>query len=125
MNFSYFTFKEELFWRNESTNYNKIQEEIIKFRSNHFTITFENKEEFYERENPKISVIITIYNQKKFIKKIYTCIQNQSIKDIEIIFVDDASIDGSNRIINLLMKRDKRIIYIKNKINKGQYYSRY
>ena len=112
MNFSYFTFKEELFWRNESTNYNKIQEEIIKFRSNHFTITFENKEEFYERENPKISVIITIYNQKKFIKKIYTCIQNQSIKDIEIIFVDDASIDGSNRIINLLMKRDKRIIYI-------------
>jgi glycosyltransferase involved in cell wall biosynthesis len=70
-------------------------------------------------------VIITIYNQKEFIKMIYTCIQNHSIKDIEIIFVDDASTDGSKRIIKLLMKKDKRIIYIKNAINKGQYYSRY
>jgi glycosyltransferase involved in cell wall biosynthesis len=117
--------KEELFWRNESINYKKIQEEILNYKYNHFKISFENKEYFYERENPKISVIITIYNQKEFIKKIYTCIQNQSIKDIEIIFVDDASIDGSNRIIKLLMKKDKRIIYIKNTINKGQYYSRY
>ena len=125
MNYNYFIMKEELFWRNESINYNKIQEEILNYKYNHFKISFENKEDFYERENPKISVIITIYNQKEFIKKIYTCIQNQSIKDIEIIFVDDASIDGSNRIIKLLMKKDKRIIYIKNTINKGQYYSRY
>jgi glycosyltransferase involved in cell wall biosynthesis len=125
MNFNYFVIKDELFWRNESINYNKLQEEILKYKCNHFKISFENKKDFYERENPKISIIITIYNQKEFINKIYTCIQNQSIKDIEIIFVDDASIDGSNRIINLLMKKDKRIIYIKNKINKGQYYSRY
>ena len=117
--------KDELFWRNESINFRKIQEEIIKYKRNIFKISFINKEDFYERKNPKISIIITIYNQKEFIKLIYTCIQNQSIKDIEIIFVDDASTDGSKRIIKLLMKRDKRIIYLKNIINKGQYYSRY
>lgn len=122
---NYLSNKDELFWRNESINFNKIKEEIIKYKRNIFKISFINKEDFYERKNPKISIIITIYNQKEFIKLIYTCIQNQSIKDIEIIFVDDASTDGSKRIIKLLMKRDKRIIYLKNIINKGQYYSRY
>jgi hypothetical protein len=122
---NYPNIKEELLWRNESINFNKLKEEIIKYKRNSFKVSFINKEDFYERKNPKISIIITIYNQREFIKIIYTCIQNQSIKDIEIIFVDDASIDDSKRIIKLLMKRDKRIIYLKNIINKGQYYSRY
>ena len=122
---NYPNIKGELFWRNESINFNKIKEEIIKYKRNCFKVSFINKDDFYERKNPKISIIITIYNQKEFIKIIYTCIQNQSIKDIEIIFVDDASNDGSKRIIKLLMKRDRRIIYLKNKNNKGQYYSRY
>ena len=106
---NYPNIKEELFWRNESINFSKIQQEIIKYKRNSFKISFINKEDFYERKIPKISIIITVYNQKEFIKLIYTCIQNQSIKDIEIIFVDDASTDGSKRIIKLLMKRDKRI----------------
>ena len=125
LNLKYLKIKNELFWRNESVNLIKIKEEILKYKCHCFKISFEKKEDFYKRNNPKISVIITIYNQKEFIKMIYSCIQNQSIKDIEIIFVDDASIDGSKRIIQLLMKKDKRIIYIKNAINKGQYYSRY
>ena len=125
LNLKYLKIKNELFWRNESVNLIKIKEEILKYKCHCFKISFEKKEDFYKRNNPKISVIITIYNQKEFIKTIYSCIQNQSIKDIEIIFVDDASIDGSKRIIKLLMKKDKRIIYIKNAINKGQYYSRY
>lgn len=125
LNLNYSKIKRELFWRNETVNELKIKEEILKYKCNCFKISFDKKEDFYKRNNPKISVIITIYNQKEFIKMIYTCIQNQSIKDIEIIFVDDASIDGSKRIIKLLMKKDKRIIYTRNTINKGQYYSRY
>ena len=46
------------------------------------------------------------------------------MKDIEIIFVDDASTDNSSQIIHSFIKKDKRIIYIKNKINKGAFYSR-
>ena len=125
LNLNYSRIKNDLFWRNESVNLKEIKEEILKYKCHCFKISFEKKEDFYKRNNPKISLIITIYNQKEFIKMMYTCIQNQSIKDIEIIFVDDASTDGSKRIIKLLMKKDKRIIYIKNTINKGQYYSRY
>ena len=125
LNLNYSKIEKKLFWRNESVNLLKIREEILKYKCNCFKISFDKKEDFYKRNNPKISVIITIYNQKEFIKMIYTCIQNQSLKDIEIIFVDDASIDGSKRVIKLLMKKDKRIIYTRNTINKGQYYSRY
>ena len=79
---------------------------------------------FPEVENPKISLIITLYNQKKFILKIYSCILNQSIKEIEIIFIDDASMDNSFLEVENLMKNDKRIVYLKNKKNRGQFYSR-
>ena len=109
LNLNYSKIKNELFWRNESINLIKIKEEILKYKSHRFKISFDKKEDFYKRNNPKISVIITIYNQQEFIKMIYSCIQNQSIKDIEIIFVDDASIDGSKKILKLLMKKDKRI----------------
>ena len=79
---------------------------------------------FKKVKNPKISLIITLYNQKEFILKIYYCILNQSLKEIEIIFIDDASNDNSLSEIENLMKKDKRITYIKNKENRGQFYSR-
>ena len=79
---------------------------------------------FSEINHPIISVIITLYNQEIYIPKIYSCIINQSITKIEIIFIDDNSKDNSYEIIQKLMKKDKRIIYIKNKFNKGQFYSR-
>ena len=49
---------------------------------------------------------------------------NQSLKEIEIIFIDDASIDNSVLDIENLMEKDKRIVYLKNKKNRGQFYSR-
>ena len=79
---------------------------------------------FSEINHPIISVIITLYNQEIYIPKIYSCIINQSITKIEIIFIDDNSKDNSYKIIQKLMKKDKRIIYIHNKINKNAFYSR-
>ena len=75
-------------------------------------------------EYPKISLILTIYNQEKYIFRIYSCILNQSLTDIEIIFIDDKSTDNSHIFIKKLMEFDKRIIFLKNKLNKGQFYSR-
>ena len=79
---------------------------------------------YSEIENPKISLIITLYNQKEYILKIYSCILNQSFREIEIIFIDDASIDNSFLDIEYLMKKDKRIVLLKNQKNRGQFYSR-
>ena len=74
--------------------------------------------------HPKISLVITVYNQENYLLKMYSCILNQSLIDIEIIFIDDYSTDKSRIIINKLMLYDKRIVYIKNKVNKGQFHSR-
>jgi glycosyltransferase involved in cell wall biosynthesis len=43
---------------------------------------------------------------------------------LEIIFVDDCSLDNTTQIIARLQKKDKRIILLKNKNNKGPFYSR-
>ena len=74
--------------------------------------------------NPKISLIITLYNQVKFIPIIYYSILKQTLTDIEIIFINDGSDDNPYDIIEKYMSKDKRIIYKENKINKGAFYSR-
>ena len=43
---------------------------------------------------------------------------------MEIIFVDDCSLDNTTQIISRLQKKDKRIILLKNKRNQGPFYSR-
>ena len=113
----------KLYWNNETfINLTKINYETDKIKE--LNISFENKSDFIKREHPKISLVITLYNQEKYLKLFYTAIQIQELKDIEIIFVDDASNDNTSLIINKLMEKDKRIIYLKNNISKRTFYSR-
>ena len=51
-------------------------------------------------------------------------IQNQFFDDIEIIFIDDCSIDDSVKVIEENKKKDERIILLKQKVNKGTLISR-
>lgn len=62
--------------------------------------------------NPKISIIVPIYNAEKYIDKCIESIINQTFKDIEIILINDGSSDGSRNIIDRYAKKDKRIIAI-------------
>ena len=78
-----------------------------------------DKNKYKKPENPKISVIIPIYNKENFILRVLRSIQNQSFKDIEIIFCDDGSIDNSTKLIQNFQKEDERIILMKHNINKG------
>lgn len=112
----------KIFWKNQTDlELEKSRKEVEN--SGLLKISFDNKSDFFKRDAPKISLIITIYNQNYYIKELYSHIQQQELKDIEIIFVDDGSTDNSSLIIKDLMKEDKRIIYLKNEINKMQYYS--
>lgn len=112
----------KIYWNNETDlESEKNIDEIINSKS--LKISFDNKTHFYKRKNPKISIIITVFNQGVYIKEAYAHIQKQELKDIEIIFVDDASTDNSSLIINELMEKDKRIVYLKNDINRNQFYS--
>ena len=59
----------------------------------------EGNQKFNKNENPEVSIIITIYNQAYDMHKSLRSVQNQSIKNIEIIIVDDCSLDNSLDII--------------------------
>jgi glycosyltransferase involved in cell wall biosynthesis len=74
--------------------------------------------------NPKITVIVPIYNCQNSIKQVLRSIQNQKMIEIEIILVNDQSKDNSLKIIENIQKDDKRIKIIYNKKNMGILYSR-
>ena len=70
-------------------------------------------------ENVKVSVIVPVFNTEKYLKKCVDSIINQSLKDIEIIFIDDGSNDNSLTVLEEYAKNDKRIKII-SKLNEGQ-----
>lgn len=58
----------------------------------------------------KISVIIPVYNCEKSIEQSIQSVQRQSIKEIEIICINDGSTDHSAEIIWRMQKEDERIL---------------
>lgn len=58
---------------------------------------------------PKVSVIIPIYNAEKFLRECLDSVTNQTLKDIEIVCVDDGSTDTTINILNEYSEKDKRI----------------
>ncbi len=58
---------------------------------------------------PKISVIIPVYNAEKYLAKSIESVLNQSLKDIEVICIDDGSTDKSLEILENYADKDKRI----------------
>lgn len=62
---------------------------------------------------PKISVIIPVYNAEKYLNKTLESILKQSLKDIEVICVDDGSTGGSVEIIQSFIKKDDRVKLIR------------
>lgn len=69
-------------------------------------------------EEIKISVIIPAYNVEKYINRCLESIISQTLKDIEIIVVNDGSTDSTLKKIAVFMEKDKRIKLI-NKCNEG------
>ena len=58
---------------------------------------------------PQISVIITTYNIEKYISECLDSVLNQSMTEIEVICIDDASTDHSLDILNQYAARDSRV----------------
>ncbi|CAM1370588.1 glycosyltransferase family 2 protein [Tenacibaculum xiamenense] len=63
-------------------------------------------------EFPFVSVIIPIYNAEKFLGETIDSVQNQTLKNIEIILVNDGSADKSKEICEEKAKNDSRIVYL-------------
>ena len=67
---------------------------------------------------PKISVIIPVYNTEKYLQQCLDSVLAQTLKDIEIICVNDGSTDGSAKILDEYAANDKRIKVVHKK-NEG------
>ena len=66
-----------------------------------------------------ISVIVPIYNVEKYLEECLDSIQNQTYSDIEVILVNDGSLDNSKDICEKYCKEDNRFKLI-NQANQGQ-----
>lgn len=70
--------------------------------------------------NPiKVSVIVPVYNVEKYIDKCMQSLIGQTLKDIEIICIDDCGTDNSFKIVEKYAKKDARIKTIKHEKNGG------
>ena len=67
----------------------------------------------------KVSIIIPVYNTEKYLKKCLESVCNQTLKDIEIICINDCSTDNSLEILKEYSAKDNRIKIIDFKENKG------
>lgn len=69
-------------------------------------------------KQPKISIIIPVYNGEKYLKRCLDSILNQTLKALQIIVVDDGSSDKSLDLVKTYQKKDTRIEVI-SQMNQG------
>ena len=67
---------------------------------------------------PKISIIIPVYNTEKYLHECLDSVVNQTLKDIEIICIDDGSTDNSYQILQEYADKDSRFVILQQE-NKG------
>jgi glycosyltransferase involved in cell wall biosynthesis len=78
------------------------------------------------KKKPKVSIVVPIYNVERYLKECVDSILNQTLKDIEVILVDDGSPDKCGEIIDEYAKKDNRVVPVHQKnsgysaaVNKG------
>lgn len=97
--------------------YEQIQYHTTRITDQQIKSLFIAKAKEYKKTSPllnplKVSVIIPVYNAAQFLPQCLDSIINQTLKEIEIICVNDGSTDNSLEILNAYEKKDKRIIII-------------
>lgn len=105
-------------------NRRKLQiSNIVNFSSEHISIYSNAACEI--KKDPKVSVIITVHNYQKYIQGCVTSVLKNSLKEIEIIIVDDCSEDDS--LLMALEEADRAEVALKvvvKKTNTGVAHSR-
>lgn len=67
-------------------------------------------------KRPNVSVIVPIYNVEKYLDRCMHSLVNQTLKDIEIILIDDGSIDNCPQMCDKYASQDSRIKVIHKKM---------
>ena len=73
---------------------------------------------------PRISVIIPMYNVERYVKDCLQSVLRQTMSDLEVLVVDDASLDGSRGIVDEIAAHDERVRIISHESNRGRHLAR-
>ncbi|MDO4629112.1 MAG: glycosyltransferase family 2 protein [Planctomycetia bacterium] len=65
--------------------------------------------------SPKVSIIIPVYNTKPYLRECLDSAMNQTLREIEIICINDGSTDGSSEILDEYTQKDSRFVVIHQK----------
>ena len=65
-----------------------------------------------KKKRPKVSIVVPIYNVERYLKECVDSILSQTLKDIEVILVDDGSPDGCGKIVDEYAHMDSRIVAV-------------
>ena len=76
------------------------------------------------RENPKVSIIVPVWNPGPGISRCVESLRGQTLEDIEMIFVDDCGTDSAMDVVHAAAKEDSRIRILENPENLGPGISR-
>lgn len=72
----------------------------------------------------KVSIIVPVYNSEKYVAECLDSILKQTMKELQIICVNDASTDSSREILEKYAKKDQRIMIVDNEQNGGLSFAR-
>lgn len=74
--------------------------------------------------NYKVSVLVPVYNSFDYLKNLIKCLKNQTYKNLEVIFVNDGSIDKSYKLLKKAVKKLDNAKVIEHDKNKGLFWAR-
>ena len=100
--------------------------EFYKYKNFLLVILFLLCSKILKKKNstPKLSIFLPIFNMQDYLEETLNLLLKQTLKNIEIIAVNDFSNDRTYEILKEFALKDKRIKIINNTKNKGLLYSR-
>jgi glycosyltransferase involved in cell wall biosynthesis len=104
----------------EKEHYSELMKEQLRLQEENLRKINNFRKEAEEdiMQKPKISIILPVYNVAPYLRQSLDSIIGQTLKDIEIICIDDGSTDGSGEILDEYREKDERI-KVKHKKNAG------
>ena len=85
---------------------NTYEEQKVETRNKvkiHELINFNNEEDI-----PKVSVVVPVCNVETYLEECLQSLENQTLKEIEFICVNDGSTDNSLSILKTFAQKDER-----------------
>ena len=102
--------------------YPYTKKEVKEIEKNANNLWKNGSKQLYTDDNLKdkivFSILLPTYNREKLIKRAINSVLKQTFPYFELIVIDDASTDNTEKLIKSI--KDKRIVYLKHETNKGQ-----